>query len=219
MRRYHVGLLRGYGGGELSYISQLADRVFDSNGRISLKNLEFLRNSYLDRLYELDDTHPAATDKMPHNFLFIGIIATAFPEAKIVHMVRDARATCWSGVKHEFASDLHDYSYDLLDMAEHYRMYREVLDFWHSKFPGRIYDQNYERLTENQEEETRKLVSHVELEWDDACLNFHQNKRTVNTMSASQIRKPIYQGSSQEWQNYADQLRPMTDRLEQWGYA
>ena len=87
------------------------------------------------------------------------------------------------------------------------------MTFWHDLFPNKIYDLNYEELTVNLEEETKKLLVHCNLEWDKNCLEFHKNNRVVKTMSTLQVREKIYQGSSENWKNYDNFLKPMIKGL------
>jgi hypothetical protein len=85
--------------------------------------------------------------------------------------------------------------------------------FWHAKFPGQIYDIRYGTLTKNQEAETRKLLKFVGLDWEEQCLAFHETKRVVATASAAQVRKPMYQGSSKEWERFKEYLLPIAGVL------
>ena len=87
------------------------------------------------------------------------------------------------------------------------------MTFWHQRFPNKIYDLCYEDLTENQEQETKKLLAYCELEWEDACLNFHENTRRVVTASANQVGQKMYQGSSKSWKKYEHQLQPLVKAL------
>jgi hypothetical protein len=145
------------------------------------------------------------------NFLYIGFILTAFPGAKIVHMKRDARATCWS-IYSLYLKGL-DYGNNFDDLTGFYSLYADLMDFWHQLFPGKIYDMCYEDLTIDQEEETRKLLQYCELDWDENCLSFHKNKRTVETASALQVRQKIYQGSSENWKKHEAYLKPLINNL------
>jgi len=88
------------------------------------------------------------------------------------------------------------------------------MNFWHKKFPGKIYDMSYEDLTNNQEEETKKLIKYCELEWDENCLNFHKNKRAVKTASLLQVREKMYQGSSEAWKKYETYIQPLIKGLK-----
>ena len=138
---------------------------------------------------------------------------SAFPDAKIVHLNRDARATCWSIYKYYFKSDGNGYSYNLEDLVSYYSLYDELMKFWHKLFPNQIYDISYEDLTTNQEKETRNLLEYCELDWDDNCMNFHTNKRAVKTTSAMQVREKMYQGSSEVWKKYEAHIQPLIKGL------
>ncbi len=161
-----------------------------------------IRQKYLESLSNLDINEDIITDKWPLNFQYIGFILKAFPEAKIIHLRRDARAVCWSIYKNYFSGKGNGWAYNLNDLANFYALYSELMIFWHELFPDQIYDISYEDLTNNQEKETKKLLKYCELEWDESCLNFHTNKRAVKTASASQVRKKMYQGSSDDWKKY-----------------
>ena len=175
--------------------------------------LETTRDTYSSGLAKLNTAEPFITDKMTSNFLYLGFILFALPEAKIIHLKRDARATCWSIFKHYFSAEGNTYAYSLEDIAHFYKMYTDLMDFWHERFPNRIYDLNYEELTRNQEQETRDLLSYVGLDWDSNCLSFQDLKRPVATASMLQVRKKMYTGSSEEWRKYEQYLKPMLDAL------
>ena len=150
-------------------------------------------------------------DKMPINFRYIGFILSAIPEAKIIHMSRDPMATCWSVYKYEFRGNA--YSFDQKDIASYYILYRDLMDFWSKLFPEKIYDLCYEDLTINQEKETRNLLKYCDLKWDENCLDFHNNKSAVKTTSSMQVRKKMYQGSSETWKKYEAYLQPLIKGL------
>ena len=172
-----------------------------------------MRQEYLDALSRFDVPENVITDKLPLNFQYIGFILSAFPEAKIVHLKRDARATCWSIYKCHFKNKGNGFSYNLDDLAGFYGLYVELMDFWHQLYPGKIYDICYEDLTTNQEEETRKLLEYCELDWDENCLNFHKNPRAVKTASALQVKQKMYQGSSEVWKKHEAYLQPLIKAL------
>jgi tetratricopeptide (TPR) repeat protein len=207
-----------HGAGELPNLPTIIQpiaRDYANQGMNKLPEKSFLsiREQYLDALSNLNVPESVITDKLPLNFLCIGYILTAFPEAKIVHMKRDARAICWSIYKTNFGSTSIGYSYNIDDLTGFYGLYTDLMDFWHQLFPGKIYDICYEDLTTNQEEETRKLLQYCELDWDENCLNFHQNKRAVKTASSIQVRKKMYQGSSEAWKKYEAYLKPLIKAL------
>jgi hypothetical protein len=165
-----------------------------------------LQKFYSETLLGLDLSDPYVTDKMPLNFRWIGFILSVLPDAKIIHVKRDARATCWSVFKHYFSTTGNGYAHDLNDLAEYYKMYHDLMAFWHARYPGRLHDIQYENLTLNQEHETRNLMSYLGLEWQDQCLEFHKNSRPVKTASSMQVREKLYTGSSENWRKYASYL-------------
>ena len=150
---------------------------------------------------------------MTQNFRFISLICAALPEAKIIHVRRDPRATCWSNFKHYFISDSLGYSYNLADTAKYYELYLDLMQFWSQSYGDRIYNLDYDKLTKDQEQETRRLVEYLELNWEDSCLSPHKNKRSVRTASQQQVREKVYQGSSEAWRAYEQYLDGAFDSL------
>ena len=207
-----------YGGGELEDFSNiinsiLQDEPTSGKANLSLKTIISSRQKYLDVLSRFNTSKKIITDKLPLNFRYIGFILSAFPEAKIIHVKRDSMATCWSIYKHYFSSKGTGWAYSQEDLAKYYGLYLELMEFWHEIYPNQIYDLGYEDLTTNQEEETQKLLEYCELEWDQDCLNFHTNERAVHTASLIQVRKKMYQGSSEVWKQYSAHLEPLIKGL------
>lgn len=205
---------RVYGGGELNLLGSLVKSTECNATQFSAQHLQSIRNAYLSGLDKLGTSAAFITDKMPHNFLWIGFIVAALPEALIVHVKRDARATCWSNFKHGFFEKGFGFTCDLEDVAEHYRMYVDLMAFWQARIPDRIYGLNYEALTEQQEDETRRLLEYVGLHWEHQCLAFHTTKRAIRTASAQQVRQQMYQGSSEAWRRYEKHLTLMVELLQ-----
>ena len=210
-----------YGAGELNNLMELCYPILKnklSNGKdknmTSKKNIMLIREKYLDFLSHLDTHAKIITDKAPGNFQLIGFIFSIFPDAKIIHLNRDPRAVCWSIYKSTWSSKGYGFSYNMNDLVAYYGLYSKLMDFWHKKFPGKIYDICYEDLTTNQERETRKLLKYCELEWDENCLNFHKNERAVKTASSLQVREKMYQGSSEAWKKYEAHIQPLIDGLK-----
>ena len=208
-----------HGGGELNTLTNLVDPIVNNYIAGDIKQLDqkaisFIRQEYQNMLIGLNSPKNIITDKLPLNFKYIGFILSAFPEAKIVHLKRDAIATCWSNYRCNFTSEANGYSYNFDDLAQFYNLYEELMEFWHELYPYKIYDISYEDLTTNQEEETRKLLEYCELEWDENCLNFHTNKRAVYTASSLQVREKMYQGSSEIWKQYWARIQPLVDGLK-----
>ena len=148
------------------------------------------------------------TDKMPHNFEHVGLIALLFPNATIIHCKRDAIDTCLSCYMNYF-SEAHAYGTDLGKLGRYYRAYDRLMKHWHKVLPGRIFDNQYETLVDDQEGQSRKLIAQCGLDWDEACLNYMSNERGVNTLSRWQVRQPIYKTSLKRWKPYEKHLGPL----------
>jgi hypothetical protein len=172
------------------------------------------RERYLAELAKRADGQAFVTDKMPQNFRYIALICAAFPEAKIIHVLRNTEATCWSNFKHYFASKGLGYSYNLEDTVAYYGLYKHLMHFWSQSYSDRIYHLDYDKLTENQEPETRRLIENLGLNWEDECLAPQNNKRSVRTSSQHQVRQKVYKGSSQAWRKYEPFLDGVFDGLK-----
>ena len=203
-----------HGAGELSFLERFGGKLSCGSQDIRSDNLIDVRDSYLGELGKVCDNKQFVTDKMPHNFLRIGLISKALPEAKIVHVKRNPAATCWSNFKHYFSTNDLGYSYDLNGTVSYFKMYKDLMDFWDKQSGHQIYHLDYDRLTIDQEVETRKLIEHLELEWEDACLSPQENKRSVRTASQQQVRKKIYKGSSEAWRKFEPYLDGIFEPLE-----
>ena len=190
------------GAGELRYVMQFGYKLSTDPTCINTNALSEFRQNYLLKLSKVSNGKSIITDKMPHNFRFIPIICAAFPEAKIIHVQRNAAATCWSNFRQYFTSQALGYCYNLNDLVKFYGLYSDLTKFWQSKYGDRIYNLNYEQLTSNQEKETKKLIKHLNLNWEEICLFPQKNKRIVRTASQQQVRQKVYQGSSEAWRAY-----------------
>ena len=153
------------------------------------------------------------TDKMPSNFMYLGLIHALFPEAHIIHCRRDALDTCVSCFTTCFREGQR-FTNDLKELGEYYRMYLQAMDFWGSILPpGTIHEVRYEELVEDLEGQTRRLLEACGLYWDPACLHFQDNARPVSTASVYQVRQPIYRSAVGRWQRYAAHLGPLQEAL------
>ena len=190
------------GGGELPFVSQFGDSIALDSIKVDTKTLLSFRKSYLKKLQIISKDSPMIIDKMPQNFLYIGLLAAAFPEAKIVHTKRNPAATCWANYKQYFSSTALGYCYGLDDIVQYYALYQNLMEFWDAHLSNRIYNLDYELLTVNQESETKKLIQHLDLSWEERCLSPQDNRRSVSTASNTQVRKKVYQGSSQQWKKF-----------------
>lgn len=203
-----------YGAGELEDLNRLINPLLKQGGLFDQKILDGIRRDYLARIDRIGGGLPYVTDKMPHNFRWISIIAAAFPEARIVHVKRDPRAVCWSNYKHYFKQKGLGYTYDLGDTISYYRLYEDLMRTFEQQIPGRIYPLDYEKLTTDPDVEIRNLVDFLDIGWEDACLSFENNTRSVKTASTVQVRKKIYQGSSEEWRKYERFVEMSFEHLE-----
>lgn len=151
-------------------------------------------------------------DKMPSNFLYVGLLLRLFPNAKILHCRRDAMDTCFSIYTRQFRGH-HEYGNDLAALGRYYRMYDDLMRHWEAIYPGRIHTVQYEQLVEDFEPTTRGILDYLGAEWDDACLCFYENKRQVRTLSRDQVNKPLYASSIGRWKAYEKYLGPLKDAL------
>ena len=153
------------------------------------------------------------TDKTISTYQIAPLVWLAMPKAKIVALRRDPRDNLWSIFKNRFVAGLHLYSYSQAALVQTYRLYTEYLDLWRELAPDRIYEISYEDLVDDPETEIRKLLEFCDLEWEDACLDFHKTKREVKTLSVAQVRQPLYKSSVGKWEPYADHLKGLLDGL------
>ena len=198
-------------GGELSFVKDLGGAITFGYTPVTFKALKDFRNTYLEQLSQLSKGRQFVIDKMPSNFLHIGLLLKTFPEAKIIHVKRDPAATCWSNFKTYFSVQGLGYSYNLEDTVMFFKMYTELMKIWGDLFPSNIYNLDYEALTVSQEDETRRLLEYLELDWEVQCLSPHANRREINTASQLQVREKIYTGSSKAWLNYQPYLKGVFD--------
>lgn len=159
------------------------------------------------------------TDKSIQTYQFIGLMKLALPKAKFIVVRRDPRDTLLSIYKNKFPDGTHLYAYDLRDLGHYYTTFTRMVDFWRALVPDWFYEVEYEALVANPEAESRKLIAACGLEWQDACLNFHQNKRKVETLSVYQVRQPISAGSVKSWQRYGDAMAPLLEALAEDGHV
>ena len=168
---------------------------------VNNESLLDFRHNYLNKLQNVSNGNLIITDKMPQNFRYIGLLAAAFPEAKIIHVKRNPAAVCWANYKQYFVSKSIGYCYALDDVISYHKLYENLMEFWANTLSNRIYNLDYEQLTVNQESETRQLIDYLGLDWDENCLSPQNNTRSVATASNVQVRKKVYRGSSEQWKN------------------
>lgn len=167
-----------------------------------------LADQYLRLLRFFAPKASRVVDKLPHNFELLALIAILFPRSHIVHMRRNPIDTCLSCYQNRLSA-LHGYSRDLEILGLYYREYSRLMDHWRRVLPLEFIDLDYEKLTANFEIQARRLISFLGLEWDPACLDFHETTTSVRTFSRNQIRNPVYQTSVGRWRRYEKELRPL----------
>jgi tetratricopeptide (TPR) repeat protein len=203
-----------HGAGELDLLPiSVQDSKWQKFDDFSLV-IKNIRSSYFNNLKKIS-SKKYITDKLPGNFKRIGFILNAFPEAKIVHLERNPMAVCWSNYKSNFNSPGMSFTLNQELIGEYYLLYKDLIGFWEKKYPKKIINLNYESLVENYKEEVKKLFLNLNLKWEKQLFDFHKNKRPVETASFRQVRSKIYKKSSEQWQNYKEQLKPMIKILSE----
>lgn len=207
-----------YSAGELPNFGMTLKRMTRSSSAFALDvdtihraralSMKELGASYVGSTRPLTSGKPHFIDKLPHNFLYIGFIANALPNARIICLRRNPLDTCLSNFREQFAegSEFHDYSLDLMDTGRYYMLFDRLMAHWQRVFPERILEVQYEALVSNQETMTRRILDHCGLPWNDACLHFEANAASVTTASAVQVRAPMNSGSVGRWKAYDEQL-------------
>lgn len=175
-------------------------------------DFEALGRRYLQAARELAGDSAFFVDKLPYNFLYLGYIAAALPQAKILHLSRDPLDTCYAVYKTLFFN-AYSYSYDLDELADYYISYRAQMRHWHEVLPGRILDIGYETLVENPESEARRILDWCGLPWEDGVLEFYRQNTAAMTASAMQVRKPVYTDSIGSWQRAGAGFDPVREKL------
>lgn len=152
-------------------------------------------------------------DKMPNNFMHIGLIKLILPKAKIIDARRHPMSCCFSGFKQLFGEG-QDFSYDLDDIARYYQSYVKLMDHWDNVLPGFVLRVQHEDVVQDLEGQVRRMLDFCGLPFEQSCVDFHQTKRNIKTPSSEQVRQPIYTSALEQWKNYADNLQPLTTRFQ-----
>jgi tetratricopeptide (TPR) repeat protein len=212
---------RVHGAGELNFAQQMfdslprymntADPPFACLSRIDVAVVQRMTGWHLDRLNELDARADRVADKMPDNYLYLGLLATLYPKAKFIHCrreLRDIAVSCW--MQHfrniRWASDQDDIAHRFLD-------YRRLMEHWRAALPVPVLEVDYEDTVADLEAVARRLVGWCGLEWEPACLAFHEKSRPIRTASLTQVRQPIYTRSVARWKNYEPALVRLFEQL------
>jgi len=218
-----------YAAGELQNFPLQVKRMTsaESPGVINIETLEkslHLDKTKLGQAY-IDSTRPRTghsshfIDKLPINFMYLGLIHLALPKAKLVCLRRDPMDTCLSNYRQLFGAKFkyYYYSYDLMHCGRYFLQFENLIRHWHSVMPGVVHEVRYEELVAEPERVSRELVAFCELPWEPQCLEFHTQRGSVATPSATQVRQPIYNSSVDRWRRYGDAMQPLYDMLSSAG--
>lgn len=213
-----------FGAGELRYMGDIAasfsppaakDQKYPAGlSQLSLQDVEGLAMRYLRPVLEIAGESPLVTDKMPHNFLYLGLINILFPQARIIHVTRSPLDNCLSLYFHGF-NPMHSYTTDMQMLGNYYREYQRLMSHWSDVLDIPVMNIRYEDIVDNLEQSARGMLAFCGLDWSDNCLNFHENRRFVKTPSYDQVRQPIYTGSVNRWMNYREFIAPLESSLRQ----
>lgn len=208
-----------FGAGELKDMHELVIRAMPDACHLqyptavsAFKDEDFHRlgAQYIEQVWRHAPDALRITDKMPSNFFYLGMIHLMLPNAKIIHAMRDPMDSCFSCYSRLFNKHNVRFAYDLGTLGRYYARYIKLMRHWHEVLPaGTILDLRYEEMVADTEGQARRVLEHVGLPWDAACLEFHTNKRRVKTASLAQVRKPIYKTSVARWKHYERHLGPL----------
>jgi tetratricopeptide (TPR) repeat protein len=211
-----------HGAGELEDVLAMRQELHAASGdgraypdcleNIGAATLDQLAAKHLARLESLAPGAARVTDKMPQNFLNLGLIDLLFPNARVIHCARNPVDTCLSIYFQPFMQH-HDYATDLGHIGNYFREYLRLMAHWRGVLRIPLLDLRYEDLVENQEEKVRHLLDFCGLPWDERCLRHHESGRIARTFSYDQVRQPIYKTSIARWKRYEKHLRPLIEAL------
>lgn len=210
-----------FGAGELQLVPRITDELQEylrvpmpypqCLTELTENSIDTLASEYLKQVRLLADGERRIIDKLPGNFLHLGLIHILFPNAKIIHCRREPRDTCISMFCQYFPSGV-PYSYDLYKLGVFYSQYERTMEHWRKVLPGdTLIEIEYEKLVDNQESESRRLLDFLGLDWHDGCLEFYKQRRSVNTASDTQVIQPLYSSSIGRWKHYRRHLQPLED--------
>ena len=221
-----------HGAGELIRLPNIARRLLARGGGgggagarpLAKADLEAAARDYLAYIGARADAGAAAgagaalrvTDKLPENYHHLGLIASILPNARIVHVRRDAMDVCVSNYVVRFGQG-HAWSFGFESLAGEYHAYERLMRHWRAVLPSPVHEISYERLTASLEAQSRKLVAFCGLDWDPGCLEFHRTERAVHTASGWQVRQRVYRRSVGRWRNYERHLEPLRAALRSRG--
>lgn len=205
-----------FGAGELRHVQLMVDAISEfptAAAKLQPEQLRQFGQHYLDRTTALAPGAAHIIDKLPFNFAYAGFIHLILPDARIIHVRRNAIDTCLSCYSKLFTGE-QLFAYDQTELGTFYRDYERLSAHWRVIFPTTHYlEVEYEAITDNVEEQARRMLRFLGLEWNPSCLNFHLAHRAIRTASVNQVRQPIYKTSTGRWQAHEEHLRPLLAAL------
>src|SRR5277367_3752048 len=193
---------------ELDHANPQHDAYPESVGSVPFAQFAQLGRRYIEETSPLRSGRAHFIDKMPNNFSHVGLIHSMLPNARIIDVRRHPMDSCFSTYKQHFAEG-QSFSYDLDDLGRYYRCYLNLMDHWDALLPGKVLHLRYEDLVRDPETNIRRLLAHCGLQFEPACLAFHETKRPVRTASAEQVRLPLYASGVGYWKHFEAQLEPL----------
>ena len=190
-----------------------ASRYPDILLSLSAPQLKMIGEQYINDAEVFRSDKPFFIDKMPNNFRHIGLIKLILPNAKIIDIRRNSMSACFSCYKQLFAEG-QEFTYDFNDLAGYYNNYVELMDHWNKVLPDQILSINYEDLVNDFESSVNKILDYCDLPFEEECLSFYKNKRSVRTPSSEQVRQPIYKSGIDYWKNYESYLNVLKTELK-----
>ena len=209
--------------GEIEFIKKIASLAIERIPSKNLENIKYLSsrdreslgNEYLRDINDLIDKPNNAyrfTDKQMLNFINLGFIKMIFPKAKIIHVKRNSMDNCFSIYSLRFNGH-QPFAYNQFELGKYYKMYEKMMFHWSNIFPNNIYEVSYENLVRDLNNEVKGILEFCNLNFEDNCINFHENKRSVITSSSLQVREKIYSSAINRWKNYEKELKPLYNTL------
>lgn len=181
---------------------------------ISDKNIYQIGKDYCNSIQSIISKNHRITDKQPLNFQYIGLILTCLPKSKIIHCYRNSKDNCLSLYKNYFINNVMPWCYNQYELNCYYFLYKDLINFYISEFGNRIFNLNYETLISSPDETIRKILDYCDLDWDENCLKFYENKNQIKTASVAQARSKLYSTSIKNYQNYDKYLPELFSKLD-----
>lgn len=190
-------------------------RFPDLAERVDMELSVGLANEYVERMKVYNRRGlPRSTDKELFNFIYVGVIRLLFPNAKVICCRRDPMDTCFS-IWMRYFPTVGYFANDQYEVGYFYRIFDAYMAHWHETLPSFVLDFDHRALIEDQEGQTRRLLTYCELDWTDTCLRFHESGRVAKTASTTQVRQPLNDKGFGHWRHYEQHLGEMSRGLDE----